>query len=96
MPIKSTNKITWQESRSRWRIAVQKDGIRKEFYSSDPTKKGKAEVREKADKWLAGEERVNLTVQQAFEKYIQEKKEYAPKCNWRMEQSHYDNWMKRL
>lgn len=96
MPIKSTNKITWQESRSRWRIAVQKDGIRKEFYSSDPTKKGKAEVREKADKWLAGEERVNLTVQQAFEKYIQEKKEYAPKCNWRMEQSHYDNWIKPL
>ena len=97
MTNKRTNTAKWQESRQRWRISVQKDGIRKEFFSSTPGRTGQREANAKADVWLEGERRYeSLTVQQAFDRYVSDKKEYAPKCNWRMEQSHYDNWIKPL
>ena len=31
---KRTNTAQWEEKYQRWRIAVQKDGVRKQFYSS--------------------------------------------------------------
>ena len=97
MTNKRTNTASWQESRKRWRISVQKNGIRKEFFSSTPGRTGQREANTKADAWLEGERKYeSLTVQQAFDRYVSDKKEYAPKCNWRMEQSHYDNWIKPL
>lgn len=33
---KRTNTAQWEEKYQRWRIAVQKDGVRKQFYSSMP------------------------------------------------------------
>ena len=87
MTNKKTNTAKWQESRQRWRISVQKDGIRKEFFSSTPGRAGQREANTKADAWLEGERKYeSLTVQQAFDRYVSDKKEYAPKCNWRMEQ----------
>lgn len=50
--MKRTNTAQWVESRNRWQINVQKDGIRKTFTSSKPGRTGQREANAKADKWL--------------------------------------------
>ena len=47
-----TNEAKWNEKRQMWRIDVQKDGVRKSFYSTIPGRKGKIECHSKADEWL--------------------------------------------
>ena len=49
---KRTNTAVWEEKYSRWRIAVQKDGVRRQFYSSTPGRTGQREANKKADLWL--------------------------------------------
>lgn len=49
---KRTNTAVWEEKYQRWRIAVQKDGVRKQFYSSTPGRTGQREANAKADRWL--------------------------------------------
>ena len=46
------NEAVWIESRQRWQINVQSDGVRRTFTSSTKGKKGKIEAEKKADKWL--------------------------------------------
>lgn len=50
--MKRTNTASWDEKNNRWRIAVQKNGIRKNFYSSTPGRNGQREANRKADEWL--------------------------------------------
>lgn len=47
------NEAIWIEKSKRWQIKVQKDGVRRAFYSSTPSKRGKIEAEKKADNWLA-------------------------------------------
>ena len=47
-----TNNATWIESQGRWQIQVQRDGIRRTFYSSLAGAAGKREANAKADAWL--------------------------------------------
>lgn len=47
-----TNEATWSETKQQWRITVQRDGVRKNFYSSTPKTPGKIEAERKADAWL--------------------------------------------
>ena len=47
---KRTNTATWNGK--LWRIAVQKDGVRRYFYSSTPGRTGQREANAKADAWL--------------------------------------------
>ena len=49
---KRTNTAVWEEKYSRWRVAVQKDGVRRQFYSSTPGRTGQREANRKADLWL--------------------------------------------
>ena len=49
---KRTNTAQWVESTQRWRVSVQKDGVRKQFYSSRPGRTGQREANAKADAWL--------------------------------------------
>lgn len=49
---KRTNTAQWNEKRQHWYIAVQKDGIRKFFYSSKQGREGQREANRKADAWL--------------------------------------------
>lgn len=42
----------WIESRSRWQINVQADGVRKTFTSALAGRRGKADAERKAEKWL--------------------------------------------
>jgi len=39
---KRTNTAQWEEKHQRWRVAVQKDGVRKQFYSSTPGRTAQA------------------------------------------------------
>lgn len=47
-----TSSAKWIEKSNRWQINVQKDGIRKCFYSSTPGRTGQRECNQKADAWL--------------------------------------------
>lgn len=68
-----TNTAAWDEKRGHWRISVQKDGERKNFYSSTPGRTGQREANKKADRWLEGRQiERRLRVKQA----VQEYKEY--------------------
>lgn len=49
------NHAKWIESRQRWQINVQKDGIRKTFVDYNPKPAGQIAAEKKADKWLEGE-----------------------------------------
>lgn len=49
---KRTNTAQWEAKYNRWRIAVQKDGVRRQFYSSTPGRTGQREANAKADVWL--------------------------------------------
>lgn len=95
---KRTNTAKWQASRSRWRISVQKDGIRKSFYSVTPGRAGQREVNAKADRWLAGtkDEFERLTTAEAWDCYIEDKKNYLSRATWAVELSHYKNWISKL
>ena len=43
------NEAIWIEKSQRWQIKVQKDGVRRAFYSFTPSKRGKIEAEKKAD-----------------------------------------------
>lgn len=49
---KRTNTAVWSETQKRWKLGVQKDGVRKWFYSSTPGRTGQREANKKADLWL--------------------------------------------
>ncbi len=68
---KRVNTAKWMENQNRWQIKVQKDGIRRSFYSSTPGRTGQREANAKADAWL--DENIvdeNTKIQKIFEKYI--------------------------
>ena len=50
-----TNTAQWIESEKRWKIKVQRDGVRKCFTSSTRGRMGQREANAKADAWLRGE-----------------------------------------
>ena len=69
------NEAVWNDKQSRWSIKVQRNGIRKSFYSSVSGKKGKIDCEKKADAWLenalGGE---NLKVSELYEGFIDDMK----------------------
>ena len=49
---KRVNTAVWSEKLKQWKIGVQKNGIRKYFYSGTPGRTGQREANAKADAWL--------------------------------------------
>ena len=47
-----TNTAVWNTTLKQWKIGVQKDGVRKYFYSGTPGRTGQREANAKADAWL--------------------------------------------
>ena len=81
--MKRTNTAQWIESRGRWQINVQKDGIRKTFTSSTPGRTGQREANAKADAWLDdGVGNTKIKVRQAAEQYIESLKLTTSKSHW--------------
>ena len=42
----------WSDKHSRWQVNVQRDGVRRSFYSLKPGRQGQRECNGKADRWL--------------------------------------------
>nr|DAU71475.1 MAG TPA: Integrase [Caudoviricetes sp.] len=91
---KRTSSAYWEEKRSRWRIDVQKNGIRKTFYSSVPGRNGKRECHDKADAWLdEGLIDRRKKVKDMAELYIGNLKCTTSKSHWRQYDSHMRNYI---
>lgn len=62
----------WNEKRKHWRLSVQRNGKRKNFYSSNPSRKsGPAECRRKARSWLDSQNEVSsIYFIDAWEEYL--------------------------
>lgn len=70
--MKRTNTATWYESQRRWQIKVQKNGIRKTFYSGVTGKAGQRECNAKADAWLDdGVENPNAKLSRLTAEYLE-------------------------
>ncbi len=92
--MKRTSSAYWEEKRNRWRIDVQKNGIRKTFYSSVPGRNGKRECHEKADAWLDdGIIDSRKKVKDMAELYIDNLKCTTSKSHWRQYDSHMRNYI---
>ena len=74
--MKRTNTATWYESQRRWQIKVQKNGIRKTFYSGVTGRAGQRECNAKADAWLDdGVENPNAKLSRLTAEYLENLKQ---------------------
>lgn len=81
--MKRTNTATWNEKRGHWRINVQKNNIRKTFYSSTPGRTGQRECHAKADAWLDdGIESTTLKIGKAADEYLENLKLTASRTHY--------------
>ena len=81
---KRTNTAQWEEKYQRWRIAVQKDGVRKQFYSSTPGRTGQREANAKADAWLENDIAVKAgRVENVYHLWIDDLKLTTSTGNWK-------------
>ena len=70
--MKRTNTAVWNDKRKHWRINVQKNNIRKTFYSSTPGRNGQRECNAKADAWLdEGIENPTAKVNRVADEYLE-------------------------
>lgn len=72
---KRTNTAVWIEKYSRWQVNVQKEGVRRSFYSSTPGRAGQRAANAKADAWLeAGLVNGSTRVAQVWAAYLEKVK----------------------
>lgn len=89
-----TNTAVWEEKHSRWRIAVQKDGVRKQFYSSTPGRTGQREANAKADAWLEDGIAVKASrVEQAGKLWLASVELTTSHTNYRPRESRWRVWV---
>jgi len=89
-----TNTAKWEENSKRWKIHVQKDNVRKSFYSSTPGRTGQREAHAKADAWLDKnmvdtKKKVSYTI----EKHIEQLKLTTSKSNWGQAEYYFRNYI---
>lgn len=95
--MKRTNTAKWMEKQQRWQINVQKDGVRKSFYSGTPGRTGQREANKKADLWLdEGVENQNVKVDAIYTEFLQKIKETTSFDNYRPKESRYRNHIKPI
>ena len=76
------NEAIWIEKSQRWQIKVQKDGVRKAFYSTKVGRKGKIEAEKKADAWLeSGEDGGRRRFDKVWEEWIAWQEQSSGKDN---------------
>ena len=91
---KRTNTAVWQEAYSRWRVAVQKDGQRRYFYSSTPGRTGQREANRKADAWL--EDGIGVKagrVEDVYKLWLDGLKQTTSAGNWEPIESRWRVWV---
>ena len=91
---KRTGSAYWVENRCQWRIDVQKNGVRKSFYSSTPGRAGKRECHEKADAWLDdGIVDTRRKVSDMAVMYMDELKATTSQSHWRQYENYMNNYI---
>lgn len=92
--MKRTNTAVWMEKYNRWQIKVQKDGLRKTFYSSTHGRTGQSEANAKADAWL-DENVINtrLNVEKTTAEYIEQLKLTTSKSHYIQYEYYINNWI---
>ncbi len=91
---KRTNTAVWEEKYQRWRIAVQKDGVRKYFYSSTPGRTGQREANRKADAWLEDGIGVKVgRVEDVYKLWLEGLKQTTSEGNWEPIESRWRVWV---
>lgn len=84
--MKRTNTASWDEKNKRWRIAVQKDGVRKNFYSSTPGRTGQREANKKADDWLERDITEKIRCDRALDLFVENIKKRTSYDNYEREE----------
>lgn len=93
--MKRTNTAKWMEKQQRWQINVQKDGVRKSFYSSTPGRTGQREANKKADLWLdEGVENPKIKVAEAYMQYLDEVQKETSERNHRNKVQRWNCYIK--
>jgi integrase len=93
--MKRTNTAVWMEKQNRWQINVQKDGVRRSFYSSTPGRNGQREANAKADQWLDdGVEFAGVRLKEILDEYLEIKKSTTSKSNYNKERYHIDSFIR--
>lgn len=91
---KRTNTAAWDTRRGRWYIAVQKDGVRKFFYSSTPGRTGQREANAKADAWLEDDIAVKSgRVENVYKLWLDDLKLTTSTGNWKPVESRWRIWV---
>ena len=89
-----TNSAVWQEAYSRWRVAVQKDGQRRYFYSSTPGRTGQREANRKADAWLEDGIGVKVgRVEDVYKIWLEGLKQTTSASNYEPIESRWRTWV---
>ena len=74
---KMISRATWIEKKHLWKINVQKNGVRKSFYSTVPGEKGRKICAQSATSWLSCSSPFSVsertTVDTLFQRFLQDK-----------------------
>ena len=87
------NEAVFEEKYNRWKIHVQKNGVRRSFYSSLPGKKGKIEAEAKADKWIASGNTENKRLDDVFCEFLTKKALNVGEAYLKNLESYYRIWI---
>lgn len=94
---KRINTAVWNEKQKRWKINVQKDGVRKTFCSSTPGRTGQREANAKADAWLDND--VNSggkKIDEIYQLFLEDLQQRTSRGNWEPIMFRYKNWIKPI
>ena len=88
------NKARWYPKYGYWSIKVQRDGERRQFYSSLPGRAGQIECQNKADDWL--DYRITSAgtpMRSIAQHWLDEVQATTTRSNYRGHESRYSNWI---
>ena len=88
-----TAQAIWMEESKRWMVKVQKDGVRRSFYSSTPGRRGKTEAEQKADDWLKLRTGRDLRFDAAWAEFIRNLRDTTGEANVRNRESIGKTWL---
>ncbi len=90
-----TNTAKWDSTRQQWRVSVQKDGVRKNFYSSKAGRAGQRIANAKADAWLDGTQtQPNARFDAVYVQFLAQKEKTVSKGYLDAMQSRYTHHIK--
>lgn len=91
---KRVSTAKWNEKKQSWQINVQKDGVRKSFYSGTKGRNGQRECNRKADDWLDDNiTNQNVKVLNLSQDYLEEKQLNVGTSRYKNLQSIFNKWI---